>query len=216
MLGGAAPALAVPTTLVYRSKSAAGKSAAGKPAVGKTSNSADDITDTAPVSPGPSVTPSSTAGVEDSGPLLSGASTVLSLTPSAGAGSGWNGDWGIDIFSATLQSTSVPLNTKRSAPVFFPELQTISQDPIADLPTNLGGISNVSAAVKPLSTLDAKYHPVPDVAPVPDAAPVPGFSSVSGVASAPRITSVPDSGTTLTLLGIGFVSLTALRRRFAL
>jgi len=222
IVGGAASALAVPTTLARPLKSAGGKPAVGKSAAGKAVQPAAGITDTTPVSPGSSVTPTSTAGVDDNGRFLSGVSTVLSLTPSAGAGSGWNGDWGIDVFSATLQSTSVPLNmTHKGTPVTFVGLDPISQGPLVSVVTNDGGKSNVPPAhfdaVNPLSALDSKDHTVPSVASVSGSGVASGLSgtSASGVASIPRVTSVPDGGTTVALLGIGFICLAGLHRRFA-
>ena len=141
---------------------------------------------------------SSTAGVGDNAPALAGTFDILNVAFLNGTGNGLTGAWVTNLFSGTLETGTLLLNTAQGLDTFtFSGLQTSAQNPLGDLYVNFGGALNVLSAqfvtVNPLSLLGSKNYSVA------------GFSS-----------SVPDGGTTLTLLGIGFMSLTMLRRRFAL
>ena len=74
--------------------------------------------------------------------------------------------------------------------------QTSSQNPLGDVYVNFGGA---------LDVLSAQFYAVNAV----------GTLVGNQNYSVAGFTTVPDGGTTLTLLGIGLVSLTGLRRRFA-
>jgi hypothetical protein len=193
MFSGAASALAVPTTLDVDLRSAAWQAANGK-----TTYSVGNVSDTAAFPPGSTLTWSSTAGVGDNAPALAGTFDILNVAFLNGTGNGFTGAWVTNLFSGTLETGTLLLNTAQGLDTFtFSGLQTSAQNPLGDLYVNFGGALNVLSAqfvtVNPLSLLGSKNYSVA------------GFSS-----------SVPDGGTTLTLLGIGFMSLTMLRRRFAL
>jgi hypothetical protein len=80
--------------------------------------------------------------------------------------------------------------------VLFSGLQTSAQNPLGDVYVNFGG---------PLNVLSAQFYETG------------GFNSVAGTQnySVAGFSGVPDGGPTLTLLGIGLISLMAFRRRFA-
>jgi hypothetical protein len=192
LVSGAASALAIPTTLAVDFRSTAWQSAGGK-----SSYSTGNVTDTAALPAGSTLTQSSMAGIGINAPLLSGTFDILNAAFSLGSGSGLTGAWVTNLFSGTLETGALLLNTTQGLQTyFFSGLQTSSQDPLGAAYINFGGAYNVLSAqfvaVNPLSILGSKNY------------------SVAG------FTTVPDGGTTLTLLGIGFISLTALRRRFAL
>jgi hypothetical protein len=197
MVSSAVSALAIPTTLSVDFRSAAWQSAAGK-----TSYTTGNVTDTAAYPPGSTLTASSTAGVGIKAPSLSsGTVDILNVTFSLGSGSGLTGAWVTNLFSGTLETGTLVLDTTQGilSPILFSGLLTSSQDPLGDVYIDFGGAYNVLSAqfyaLDPLSSLGIKDY------------------SVAGFADPPA---VPDGGTTLTLLGIGFISLTVLRRRFGL
>jgi VPDSG-CTERM motif len=195
IVGGSGSALAVPTTLGVDFRSAAWQAAAGK-----TSYSSGNVTDTAAAPAGSTLTTSLTTGIGVGAPsAFSGILDILNVAFSLGSGTNLTGAWVTNLFSGTLETGSLLLNTTKGLEVFsFSGLSSSSKDPLGDVYINFGGAYNVLSAqfyaLNPLSILGAKDYSVA------------GFSS----------SSVPDGGTTLTLLGIGLVSLTVLRRRFAL
>ncbi len=190
MVGGAASALAIPTSLTVDFRSAA-----WQPAAGQSTFSAGNVTNSAVFPWGSTLTASSTAGIGVNVPLSLVSADIMNTTFSLGSGKGLTGAWVTNLFSGTLESGTLVLETTKGVEdYFFSGLQTNSQDPLGDVYINFGGAYDVLGAQFFEASLGSKPY------------------SVAGFTSA----SVPDGGSTLTLLGIGFVSLTAFRRRFAL
>jgi len=196
MLGGAVSAFAVPTTLAvdYRS-------AAWKPAAGQTNYSVSNVDDTAAFPPGSILTWSSSAGVGVDAPFLLGVGNIdiLNVTFGAGAGNGLTGAWVTNLFNGLVDNTGLlVLNTSTGTDfIGFYGLQTSSQNPLGDVYVDFGGAQNVTSA---------QFYEVNSLG---------GALGSKGYSVAGFSSSVPDGGTTLTLLGIGLISLTVLNRRFA-
>jgi hypothetical protein len=191
MMGGAASALAIPTSLGVDFRSAAWQAAAGQ-----TTFTSGNVKDSAALPLGATLTASSTAGIGINAPTpLSGTVDILNVAFSLASGTGLTGAWVTNLFSGTLESGTLVLNTTKGTETYlFSGLQSSSQNSLGDVYVNFGGAYNVLSAsflvANPLSVLGTKNYSVA------------GFSS-----------SVPDGGTTLSLLGIGLISLTVLRRK---
>jgi hypothetical protein len=191
MIGGAASALAIPTSLGVDFRSAAWQAAAGK-----SSFVSGNVTDNAVLPFGSTLTASSTLGIGINAPTpLSGTLDILNVTFNLGSGTGLTGAWVTNLFSGTLETGSLVLQTTQGTQTFlFSGIQSSSQNSLGDVYVNFGSAYNVLSAnflaLNPLSALGTKNYSVA------------GFSS-----------SVPDGGTTLSLLGIGLISLTVLRRK---
>ena len=187
LVSGAASALAIPTTLTVDFRSAAWQSAAGQ-----SNYSVGNVTDSAVYRWGSTLTASSTTGVGVNVPLSLVSADILNTTFSLGSGKGLTGAWVTNLFSGTLEAGTLVLNTTQGVEdYFFSGLQPQSQNSLGDVYVSFGGAYNVLSAEFFEAGVGAKPY------------------SVAG------FTSVPDGGTTLTLLGIGLISLTVLRRRFA-
>jgi hypothetical protein len=188
MVSGAASALAIPTTLSVDFRSAAWQSAAGH-----TSYSVGNVNASAVYPWGSTLAASSTRGIGVNVPLSLVSADILNTTFSLGSGNGLTGVWVTNLFSGTLESGTLVLDTTNGIEdFFFSGTQSQSQNPLGDVYVSFGGAYNVLGAEFFEAGLGSKPY------------------SVAG------FTSVPDGGATLTLLGIGLVSLTAFRRRFAM
>lgn len=190
MISGAGAAFAIPTTLGVDFRSAPWQLPAGK-----TTYTTGNVTDTAAVPLGSTLTSSSTAGIGIKSPTaLLGTFDILNVVFSLGSGTGLTGAWVTNLFSGTLETGTLVLNTTKGFESFlFSGLQSSSQNPLGDVYVNFGGAYNVVSAQfyssNPLSIVGVKDY------------------SVAG------FTSVPDGGTTLALLGIGLITLTIFRRK---
>jgi hypothetical protein len=195
IFGGAASALAIPTTLTVDFRSAAWDSASWT-----VQDTVGNVTATAAYPPGSILTWSSTAGLGINSPSLLGLGTIdiLNITFAAGVGDGLNGVWVTNLFNGlTDEAGLLVLNTTAGTDyIGFLGSQTQSQNPLGDVYVGFGGAYDVLNAsfyeVNALGTLTGNKNYS-----------VAGFSGV------------PDGGPTLTLLGIGLISLMAFRRRFA-
>ena len=187
MVSGAVSALAIPSTLGVDFRTPAWQSAAGH-----SSDTVNSVTATAVYPPGSTLSASSTLGIGINAPTpSSGTIDILNVTFSLASGNGLTGAWVTNL--GTLEAGELVLDTTQGDLTFsFSGAQASS----GDLFVSFGSAYDV---------LSAQFYTVnaTSVLGVPD-------YSVAG------FTSVPDGGTTLTLLGIGFISLTVLRRRFGL
>jgi hypothetical protein len=195
IFGGAASALAIPSTLAIDLRSSAWNSAGGT-----VQDTVGNVTATAAYPPGSLLTWSSTAGLGINSPSLLGLGTIdiLNFTLAAGAGEGLSGAWVTNLFNGlTDEAGLLVLNTTAGTDyIGFLGLQTKSQNPLGDEYVDFGGSYNVLSAsfyeVNALGSLTGNQNYS-----------VAGFSRV------------PDGGPTLMLLGIGLISLMEFRRRFA-
>lgn len=166
------------------------RSAAWQPAAGQSSYSVGNVTDSAVYPVGSTLNASLTAGIGVNVPLSWVSADIMNTTFSLGSGKGLTGAWETNLFSGTLELGTLVLNTAQGVE----DYAFSGQDSTGNVYINFGGAYNVLSAEFFEAGIGSKAY------------------SVAGFTSA----SVPDGGTTLTLLGIGLVSLTALRRRFAL
>lgn len=164
------------------------RSAAWQQAAGKSSFSVGNVTDTAVFPFGSTLTASSTAGLGVNVPLSWTTADIMNVTFSLGSGKGLTGAWVTNLFSGTLELGTLVLDTTQGVI----DISFSGQNSLGDLYVSFGGAYNVTGAEFFEGGIGSKPY------------------SVAG------FTSVPDGAATLTLLGIGLVSLTALRLRFAL
>jgi len=192
LLGGVASAVAIPSSLGIDFRTTA-----WDPPVAPTQKTVGNITATAAYPPGSILTWSSTAGIGISAQgFLAKLSPVdiLNVTFANGSGNGLTGALVTNLFSNSLESGVLELITTTGTDIIdFSGLNSNSsgQDYI-----NFGGALDVLTAE--FCALD------------------PTGQLLNQTYSVAGFTSVPDGGTTLTLLGIGLISLTVLRRRFGL
>jgi hypothetical protein len=189
---GVASAFAIPTTLGVDFRSAAWQAATGK-----SRYSTGNIEVAAAFPLGSTLTSSAISGLGISAPPLQRTLDILDVTFSLRSGNGLTRAWVTNLFSGTLEIGTLVLDTTKGLEVFtFSGLHTRGKDPHRDVYSSFGNAYNVLNAhfltVNPLRVVGVKNCSVA------------GFSS-----------SVPDGGTTLALLGIGLISLTMLRRKFA-
>jgi len=189
LFGGIASAVAIPSSLDVDLRSVAWSSAAGT-----TQDTQGNVTAFAAFPPGSVLTWSSTAGLGIQAPSILAASAldILNMTFASGSGNGLTGAWVTNLFSGSAESGVLELVTTTGTDI----IDFAGQSSTGDVFVNFGSALNVLTAeflaLNPTGQLFSQSY------------------SVAGY------TTVPDGGTTLTLLGIGLVSLTALRRRFAL
>jgi hypothetical protein len=170
------------------------------PAAAPTQETVGDITATAAFPPGSVLTWSSPDGLGIDSPSLLGLGTIdiLNFTFAAGSGNGLTGAWVTNLFNGLIDESGLLVLTTTTGLDYigFSGLQTSTQDPLGDVYVSFGGALNVLSAqfevVNAVGTLVGNQN-----------------YSVAG------FTSVPDGGKTLTLLGIGLISLMVVRRRFA-
>jgi hypothetical protein len=166
------------------------RSGAWQSAAGQSSYTVGNVTDSAVYPVGSTLSASTTAGVGVNVPLSWVSADIMNTTFSLGSGKALTGAWVTNLFSGTLELGTLVLNTTQGV-----EDYTFSgQNSTGNAYIDFGGAYNVLSAEFFEAGIGSKAY------------------SVAGFTSA----SVPDGGATLTLLGIGFISLTALRRRFAL
>ena len=195
LFGGIASAVAIPATLDVDFRTAAWASSSGR-----TQSTVNDVTAVAAYPPGSVLTWSSTAGIGINSPTPFGVATVdiLNLVFAGSSGNGLTGAWVTNLFNGSVDETGLlALDTTTGLDtVLFSGLQTSAQNPLGDVYVNFGG---------PLNVLSAQFYETG------------GFNSVVGNNnySVAGFSGVPDGGPTLTLLGIGLISLMAFRRRFA-
>jgi len=197
LFGGIASAVAIPSSLGIDFRTTA-----WDPPTAPTQQTVGNITATATYPPGSVLTWSSTAGIGINSPSPLGVGTIdiLNMSFAAGSGNGLTGAWVTDLFNGAVDEAGLlvlKLSSGATDTIAFLGQETASQDPLGDVYISFGG---------PLNVLSANFYETG------------GFNSLVGNKnySVAGFTSVPDGGTTLTLLGIGLISLTAFRRRFAL
>lgn len=158
-----------------------------------------NVTATAAYPPGSVLTWSSTAGLGIDSPSLLGLGTIdlLNITLAAGTGKGLNGVLVTNLFKGVRDEAGLlALNTTAGTDyVGFLGQQTKSQNPLGDVYVGFGGPHNV---------LSASFYEVNAL----------GGLTGNKNYSVAGFSRVPDGGPTLTLLGIGLISLMAFRRRF--
>ena len=195
LFGGAASALAIPSSLNIDLRTAPWSTSPGT-----VTDTVGNVTATAAFPPGSVLNWSSTAGISINSPSFLGLGTIdiLNFSFAAGSGNGLTGAWVTNLFNGLIdESGVVQLNTSTGTYyASFLGQQTSSQNPLGDVYVKFGGA---------LDVLSAQFYAVNAVGTLV------GNQNYSVVG----FTTVPDGGTTLTLLGIGLVSLTGLRRRFA-
>src|ERR1700674_778064 len=145
MVGGAASALAIPTTLGVDFRSAAWQSASGR-----STYSVGNVTDTVVFPSGSTLTASSTAGIGVNVPWswvsadIRVSADILNTTFSLGSGQGLTGAWVTNLFSRTFETGTLVLDTTQGTQnIFFSGIQTQSEDPLGDVYINFGGAYNV-------------------------------------------------------------------------
>jgi hypothetical protein len=187
LFGGVASSVAIPSNLSIDLRSATWSSA-----IGTKQDTQGNVTAAAAFPPGSVLTWSSTAGIGISAPGILALSPVdiLNISFANGSGNGLTGTLVTNLFSGTSESGVLELVTTTGTNYFNLNSSSSGQDYLT-----FGGALNVLAAefwaVDPTGQLLNQGY------------------SVAG------FTGVPDGGATLTLLGIGLISMTALRRRFA-
>ena len=144
--------------------------------------------------PGSVLTWSSTAGIGIDAPGILAANPVdiLNISLGNGSGNGLTGAWVTNLFGGSAESGVLELATTTGTDI----IDFSGQDSTGNVYINFGSALNV---------LTAEFCALSPTGQL--------FSQTYSVAG---FTAVPDSGTTLTLLGIGLIGLTTLRRRFAL
>jgi len=188
LFGAAASAWAIPSTLNIDFRTTA-----WDPPTAPTQQTVGNITAFAAFPPGSVLTWSSTAGIGINAPGILAASPVdiLNMTFASGSGNGLTGAWVTNLFSGSPEWGVLELVTTTATDI----LNFTGQNSTGDVYINFGSALNVLTAefcaLNPTGQIFNQSY------------------SVAGFAS------VPDGGTTLTLLGIGLISLTVLRRRFA-
>jgi hypothetical protein len=189
LFAGIASASAIPTNLAIDLRSPNWGSA-----IGTTQDTQGNVTAFAAFPPGSVLTWSSTAGIGIQAPSILAASAldILNMTFASVSGNGLTGAWVTNLFGGSAESGVLELVTTTGTDI----IDFSGQNSTGDVFVNFGSALNVLTAeflaLNPTGQLFSQSY------------------SVAG------FTTVPDGGTTLTLLGIGLVSLTALRRRFAL
>jgi hypothetical protein len=196
VFGGAASAFAIPSTLSVDLRTAGWKSSNGQ-----SQDTVGNLTATAVAPAGSTLTWSATAGLGISSPpsvLGLGTVDILNLTFGNGSGNGLSGAWVTNLFNGLIDEVGLlVLKTTTGTDILnFSGLETQSQDPLGDVFVSFGSAHNV---------LSAQFYEAGEL-----------NSLLSGKNySVAGFTSVPDGGRTVTLLGLGLLSLVVFRRRFA-
>ena len=187
LFGGAAAAWAVPTDLAINFESTA-----WDPPSEPTSQTVGNITASAAFPPGSVLTWSSTAGIgiDADGILALSPVDIMNVTFANGAGNLLTGAWVTNLFTGSLESGVLELITTTGTDYF-------------DFSGNSSGNVYVSFG-SALDILTAEFCALDPTGQL--------FNQSYSVAG---FTSVPDGGATLTLLGIGLLSLVIFRRKFA-
>ena len=188
LLGGAAAAWAVPSNL-----SVDFESTAWDPPTAPAQETVGNITVTAEFPPGSVLSWSSTLGLGVSAQGLIGEASpidIMNVSFANGSGLGLTGTWVTNLPSTALESGVLELITTTGTDYF-----DFSGNSSGDVYINFGSALDVLTAE--FEALDATGEL---------------FNQTYSVAG---FTSVPDGGTTVTLLGIGLLSLVVFRRRFA-
>jgi hypothetical protein len=181
-------AFAIPTSLGVDFRSVAWKSANGAP-----SGSVNNVIASATFPPGSTLGWTSTEGIGVNG--YGGATTIglleiMDVKFTLGSGSGLTGAWVTNLFYQPFlgETGLLALTTTSGATktILFSGLNTAAQNPLGDVFVGFGGSYNV---------VDAK------------------FFGITGNYSVAGFSKVPEGGTTLALLGMGLLGLSALRRR---
>jgi hypothetical protein len=188
LAGSIASAVAVPSNLDIDLRTSLWSSASGT-----TQDTQGKVTAFAAFPPGSVLTWSSTAGIGINAPgfLALSPIDILNISFANGAGNGLTGAWVTNLFSGSPEGGILELVTATGTDIIdFSGLNSSG-----DVYVNFGG---------PLNVLTAEFCAINPTGQL--------FGQSYSVAG---FTTVPDGGSTLMLLGIGLISLTALRRRFA-
>ena len=144
--------------------------------------------------PGSVLTWSSTAGIGISAPGILALSPVdiLNISFANGSGNGLTGAWVTNLFSSSGESGILELVTTTGTDIIDFYGQNSTGDVYINFASALNVLTAEFCALSPTGQLFSQTY------------------------SGAGFTTVPDGGTTLALLGIGLVSLPALRHRFAI
>jgi VPDSG-CTERM motif len=186
LFAGIASAFATPLAIDFTS-------AAWSSANGRTQDTVGNVTATSAYPPGSALTWSSAGvGIRAPGLLALSPIDILNISFANGSGNGLTGSLVTNLFSGSWESGVLELITTTGTDYF----NLTGLNSTGNVYTSFGGAVNVLAAefwaVNPTGQL---------------------FSQGYSVAGFTR--SVPDGGTTVALLGISLIGLTALRCRFA-
>lgn len=185
--GGIASAVAIPSNLAINLESTSWSSANGKAL-----DTVGNVTASAAYPPGSVLSWSSTAGlgIDADGFLALSPIDIMNVSFANGSGKGLNGAWITNLSSSTPEQGILELITTTGTDSYY-----FSGNSSGNVYVGFGGALNVLAAefcaLDPAGQLFTQSY------------------SVAG------FTKVPDGGTTLTLLGMGLLSLMAFRKRFA-
>jgi hypothetical protein len=187
LFSGAASSWAVPSDLAINLESSLWSSTNG--AVEET---VGNVTAFAAFPPGSTLTWSSTAGIGINAPGFLALSPVdiMNISFASGSGNGLTGAWVTNLFSGTLEAGIL-------------ELVTTTGTDSVDFSVTSSGNVYVSFG-RALDILTAEFCALNPTGQL--------YTQSYSVAG---FTSVPDGGTTLTLLGIGLLSLVIFRRKLA-
>jgi hypothetical protein len=189
LFAGVASASAVPSSLAIDLTSPNWGSA-----IGTTQDTQGNVTAFAAYPPGSVLTWSKTPGIGIDAPEILAASPVdiLNISFANGSGNGLTGAWVTNLFSSSGESGILELVTTTGTDIIDFYGQNSTGDVYINFASALNVLTAEFCALSPTGQLFSQTY------------------------SGAGFTTVPDGGTTLALLGIGLVSLPALRRRFAI
>jgi hypothetical protein len=191
LFAGIASAVAIPSSFSIDLRSATWNSA-----IGTTQDTQGNVTAFTAFPPGSVLTWSSTDGIGINAPGILALSPldILNISFANGSGNGLTGAWVTNLFSGSAEAGVLELVTRTGTDIidFSGQNSNSSGQDYISFGGALDVLTAEFCAVNPTGQLFNQSYSVA------------GFSAV------------PDGGTTLTLLGIGLIGLTTLRRRVSL
>jgi hypothetical protein len=145
LFGGAASALAIPSSLNIDLRTAPWSTSPGT-----VTDTVGNVTATAAFPPGSVLNWSSTAGISINSPSFLGLGTIdiLNFSFAAGSGNGLTGVWVTNLFSGLIDESGV-VQLSTSTGTYYASFlgqQTSSQNPLGDVYVNFGGALDVLSA----------------------------------------------------------------------